>query len=76
MAREIEKLIPAGVRKLKRKGFTATAQVSHQHVGPDAGEKAGKSWIFRFMLNGRAREMGLGSATYDFASVRARELAH
>ncbi|WP_371811380.1 Arm DNA-binding domain-containing protein [Brucella sp. 191011898] len=33
-----------------------------------------KSWIFRFMLAGRAREMGLGSV-HDFSLREARERA-
>ena len=35
--------------------------------------RGAKSWIFRFMLNGRSREMGLGSAnTIDLKDARER----
>ena len=34
-----------------------------------------KAWLFRFMLNGKAREMGLGSVD-DFSLKEARERAH
>jgi integrase len=74
MAREIEKLSPAGVRKFKKEGLYGDG--AGLHVGPDAGEKSGKSWIFRFMLSGRAREMGLGALhTVGLAEARDRARA-
>jgi integrase len=56
MAREIGRLSPSGVEKETKPG-----------MHPDGGglyllvsESGSKSWIYRFMLNGKAREMGLG----------------
>jgi integrase len=37
-------------------------------------EGAGKSWVLRYMLNGRAREMGIGSYS-DYTLSEARERA-
>jgi integrase len=37
-------------------------------------EGAGKSWVLRYMLNGRAREMGIGSY-FDYTLSEARERA-
>ena len=37
--------------------------------------KGGASWIYRFMLNGHAREMGLGSlALFGLQEARAKAL--
>ena len=37
------------------------------------GESSAKSWLYRFMLNGRAREMGLGSLrAVSLASAREK----
>ncbi|HLG87786.1 MAG TPA: integrase arm-type DNA-binding domain-containing protein [Alphaproteobacteria bacterium] len=55
MARTIEKLSPAKVEKTTKPGLYGDGAGLWLHVGEN-----GKSWIFRFMLNGRAREMGLG----------------
>ncbi|HUH85044.1 MAG TPA: tyrosine-type recombinase/integrase [Stellaceae bacterium] len=84
MAREIEKLSPAAVRKLTRPGAKPGLHGDGAglwlHVGEikaDAKPEAkigGASWIFRFMLNGRAREMGLGPL-HTIGLADARELA-
>lgn len=55
MPRTIEKLSPAAVRNA-RPGMHADGGGLYLHVNA-AGAR---SWIFRFMLAGRAREMGLG----------------
>jgi Arm DNA-binding domain len=60
VARMIEKLTPAAVRNETRAGLYGDGAGLYLHVGPDATERTGKSWIYRFMLNGKAREMGLG----------------
>ena len=49
----------------------ATAPASGSNVGPTGG----KSWLFRFMLDGRAREMGLG-ALHTIGLAEARERAN
>jgi hypothetical protein len=42
-------------------------------VTGDGDAHVAKSWIFRFTLHGRAREMGLGSlATFGLAAARAK----
>lgn len=74
LAREIEKLSPAAVRRAKKPGLYSDGAGLYLHVGPDAGEKTGKSWIFRFMLNGRSREMGLGPL-HTVGLSEAREIA-
>lgn len=56
MARKIGRLSAAAVSKVKAKGMYADGGGLYLQVT----ESGAKSWIFRFMLNGRAREMGLG----------------
>ena len=70
MARIIGRLNPLAVTRAKRPG-----------LHPDGGglylqiTKPGvKSWLFRFMLNGKARAMGLGPLA-DVSLVHARGLA-
>ncbi len=70
MAREIGKLSPAKVRNASKPGLYSDGGGLYLHVGPTGG----KSWIFRFMLNGRAREMGLGGV-HVFGLHEARERA-
>src|SRR5208282_5042852 len=42
-------------------------------VTGDGAERVAKSWIYRYHLRGRAREMGLGSfATYSLAEAREK----
>jgi len=69
MARGIMKLSPAGVQKAKRPGLYGDGAGLWLHVGPTGG----KSWLLRFMLNGRAREMGIGPLhTIGLSEARAR----
>jgi len=74
MARSIERLSPAFVRKNTAPGMYADGANLWLHVGANATEKTGKSWIFRYMVDGKARSMGLG-ATHTVGLARARELA-
>jgi integrase len=80
MARAVEKLSPAKVRSELEEGMYGDGGGLWLHIGPNAKDEAGKptktgkSWIFRFMLNGRAREMGLGP-TYTIGLAEAREKA-
>lgn len=67
MARQIKRLSARGVQAKKKPGYYADGTGLYLQVG-----KSGtKSWILRFMLNGRAREMGLGSAlTFSLDDAR------
>ena len=60
-----------------------TFEIKHAQVGMHAdggglylqvANGGGRSWIFRYQLNGRRREMGLGSAA-DLSVTKARALA-
>lgn len=72
MARLIDKLTPLGVSKATKPG----------HYGDGAGlwlqvsATGSKSWIFRFTLAGKQREMGLGSVhTVSLPEARAKAKA-
>ena len=58
MVRKIGKLSPVGVRNETRPGLYGDGAGLWLNVGPTGG----KSWLFRFMLNG-TREMGSGRFT-------------
>ncbi len=80
MARIGEKLSPIKVRRLKAPGMYGDGRGLWLHVGPSAVDSAdplaGKSWIFRYMLRGTAREMGLGPLhTIGLAEARRRAQA-
>ncbi len=65
------KLTAMGVAKLKSPGMYGDGNGLWLQITP-----GGKSWIFRFTLHGRAREMGLGSsAIYSLAEARERAVA-
>jgi integrase len=80
MARKVEKLSPAAVKNANKPGMYGDGGGLWLHVGPNALDengkptKTGKSWIFRFMLDGKAREMGLGPL-YTIGLSEARDLA-
>jgi integrase len=57
MARALNKLSAMKVGKLKRQGRHADGGGLYLQVGPTGG----KSWLFRFTLAGKSREMGLGA---------------
>jgi integrase len=72
MARKIGKLSPAEVRNKTTPGLYGDGGGLYLNVGPTGG----KSWLFRFMLNGTAREMGLGPLhTIGLAEARERAMA-
>ena len=72
MTRMIGKLTPAKVRSTSTPGLYGDGAGLYLNVGPTGG----KSWLFRFMLNGRAREMGLGPLhTIGLAEARERATA-
>jgi Arm DNA-binding domain len=69
MVRKIGKLSPVGVRNETKPGLYSDGGGLNLNVGPSGG----KSWLFRFMLNGTAREMGLGPVhTIGLAEARER----
>jgi integrase len=65
-----EKLTTLQVRKAKAPGMYGDGKGLWLCVGAGGA----KSWVFRFMLNGRAREMGIGSCS-DFTLSEARDRA-
>ncbi|MDE2319189.1 MAG: DUF4102 domain-containing protein [Rhodospirillales bacterium] len=68
MAKTIEKLSLAAVKNANKPGIYGDGLSLWLHVGPNALDEngkptgRGKSWIFRYMIDGRAHEMGLGVA--------------
>jgi integrase len=72
MARTIGKLSPMAVQKMSAPGLYGDGGGLWLTVGPTGG----KSWLFRYMLNGRAREMGIGPLhTICLAEARKRAAA-
>lgn len=62
------RLSAVGIKHLKEPGYYADGDGLYLQVSPTGT----KSWVFRFMLNKRAREMGLGSFNV-FSLAEARE---
>jgi integrase len=72
MARKISKLSTVAVRNANKPGLYGDGAGLYLNVGPTGG----KSWLFRYMLNGKAREMGLGPVhTISLAEARDRATA-
>jgi integrase len=70
MAHQIGKLSAVAVSKKKAPGLYGDGDGLSLQIAKGGS----KSWIYRFMLNGKARSMGLGSAnTYSLSE--AREMA-
>src|SRR5215831_9091295 len=67
MAKTIDRLTARAVQTIKTAGYHADGGGLWLQVSG----KAAKSWIFRFSLRGRVREMGLGSA-YKLSLAEAR----
>jgi integrase len=57
MARQINKLTDRTIRAIKKQGLTSDGNGLYLQVS----RSGTKSWLFRFMMDGRSREMGLGS---------------
>ena len=70
MPRTVEKLSPLKVQKEKKPGLYGDGAGLWLHVGPTGG----KSWVYRFMLDGTAREMGLGPL-HTISLAEARQAA-
>lgn len=68
MARQIERLTAHTVRKVTDRGLHADGAGLYLQVTPSGG----KSWVFRFTLDGRTRDMGLGPVhTIGLPAARA-----
>jgi integrase len=73
MARAIEKLTALKVEKEKRPGMYGDGGGLYLRVTDDGA----KNWVFRFMLNGRPRWMGMGPLyTVSLAEARKRAGEH
>ena len=70
MSRAIHKLSARRVVTESKKGLHSDGGGLYLQVGPTGS----KSWIFRFMMNRKSRDMGLGSVN-DFTLAEAREAA-
>ena len=57
MARVVGKLSPLKVQRERRPGMYGDGDGLWLNVGPTGS----KSWVFRYMLHGRARAMGIGA---------------
>src|SRR4051794_11664069 len=72
MARTLGKLSSVKVRTEVRPGIYGDGGGLWLHISPTGS----KSWLFRFMLDGRAREMGIGPVhTIGLAEARERAMA-
>ncbi len=72
MARNINRLTAVQVAKLSRPGYFPDGGNLYLQVS----ESLTKSWVFRYTLKGKQREMGLGSAlTFTLAEARERATA-
>ncbi len=68
MARQINRLSARGVLAKRKAGYYPDGAGLYLQVS----ESGTKSWVFRFMLSGRAREMGIGSAqAFSLEEARA-----
>ena len=75
MPQLINRLDALKVRRAKRPGYYADGAGLYLQVARGGA----RSWIFRFTLNGRTRDMGLGSvATFSLGEARqaALEASH
>lgn len=69
MARLVDKLTPLGVSKATKPGYYGDGGGLWLQVSPSGS----KSWIFRFTLSKKQREMGLGPVhTVSLAEARAK----
>ena len=61
MAHLVGRLTALKMAKVKKPGMYADGAGLYLQVSGDGENTPAKSWIFRFTLRGRSREMGLGS---------------
>lgn len=71
MARSYKRLTAAAVESIKKPGLHADGMGLYLQVGPGSA----KSWVFRYMKDGKQRKIGLGSARVR-TLAEAREIAH
>src|SRR5215831_3072323 len=57
MAKKVERLTTLGIEKCAKPGYHADGAGLYLQVSRGGG----KSWVFRYMLRGKSREMGLGA---------------
>lgn len=75
MARAIARLSAAAVSKAKVAGMYADGGGLYLQASDDGRGGVTKSWIYRFTLNGRTREMGLGPLhTVGLSDARRKAL--
>jgi integrase len=75
-ARFTNRLTPMAVSKMRRPGLHHDGGGLYLQVSIGAGGVVNRSWILRFMLDGRSRKMGLGTvALVGLAEARERALA-
>ena len=73
MAQFVGRLTALKVLKVKKPGMYADGAGLYLQVTGDGDKHVAKSWIYRFTLGGRAREMGLGSlSTFGLAEARIK----
>jgi integrase len=70
LARLVDKLSPKGIEKAKNPGYYNDGGGLYLLIGPNGA----KSWVFRYRVDGRLREMGLGPL-YTVGLAEAREKA-
>lgn len=72
MGRKVERLTAMAVAKMKRPGYHPDGAGLYLQVSPTGT----KSWVLRYRLGDKQREMGLGSAAvFTLAEARARAQA-
>lgn len=73
MAHLVGRLTALKVAKVKKPGMYADGAGLYLQVSGDGESTLAKSWIFRFTLRGRSREMGLGSLSlFGLAEARSK----
>jgi integrase len=73
MAHLVGRLTALKVIKVKKSGMYADGAGLYLQVTGDGQSTPAKSWIFRFTLRGRSREMGLGSfSIFGLGEARAK----
>ena len=69
MARKVKKLTALGIDRLKKPGYHNDGDGLYLQVAPGGS----KSWVFRYKIATRPREMGLGSLkAFNLAEARER----
>ncbi len=72
MARTVARLTDLGVKRKKKAGFYPDGGGLYLQVTGDGDGRIAKSWLYRFALRGKRRDMGLGSlAAISLADARS-----